>query len=292
MMPSDVELFGSVDTSVFHGFGASNRRPIAVEVVVLDVDTTVLELDDDVVEVVVLVVGGRDVVDVMVVVAIVVVTVVVGGRDVDVVVIDVVLDVVAVVVVVDEPEPHAHATHVPLLQSGVVSHCSPAAGSTVPSPQTDNGASTFVRRVPRPVNVPVSDSQVVSSTFTVSRTLRSGPHVVQRARMVRIVPRRLVRGSTSAQPLSMLTRPASSTMTASNGSATPGTSGCSTRNRLPGHAGGSTAAPAGAAAATNAMASHMATVEVSAPPGRRVPPLRAHHHVPPAKSAMRWNPCK
>src|SRR5689334_1591181 len=88
MMPSDVALFGRVETSVFHGFGASNRRPpIAVEVVVLDVDTTVLELDDDVVEVVVLVVGGRDV-DVVVVV----VVLVVGGRD--------VVDVLVVVTVV------------------------------------------------------------------------------------------------------------------------------------------------------------------------------------------------
>ena len=54
MIPSEVELFGSVETSVFHGFGASKRPPPAivvggVAVVVVVVWRLVDVLDDDVV---------------------------------------------------------------------------------------------------------------------------------------------------------------------------------------------------------------------------------------------------
>lgn len=208
MMPSDVALFGSVETSVFHGLAASKSRPPSVvdvvppdvDVVVLDVEVDVLELDEDVVDVLVV----DDVVDGRVVEVDVVLTTVVGGREVEV---DVVLTVVEVdVVVLDGGTPHPHTIHVsPPLQSGGRSHSSPAAGSTVPSPHADAGAATCVRRMPRPEKVPVSRSQVVSSTLTVSRTLRRAPHAVQRARIVRTVPRRLVRGTTAAHPLSMLT---------------------------------------------------------------------------------------
>lgn len=214
MMPSDVVLFGSAETSVFHGLAASKRRVPSVvdvvgpdvEVVVLDVEVDVLELDDDEVEVVVDVVGGR-----------VVVVTVVGGRDVDVVVVLVdvlvvvggdVVDVLAVVLVVvlDGLSLHRQTAHTsPPAQSGSRSHISPAAASTVPSPHTDAGAAMVERRIPRPENVPVRRSHAASSTLTASRTLRRAPHAVHRARMVRTVPRRLVRGATGGHPLSMLT---------------------------------------------------------------------------------------
>jgi len=41
MMPSEVALFGSVETSVFHGFGASKSRPGTVVVDVLEDDFAV-----------------------------------------------------------------------------------------------------------------------------------------------------------------------------------------------------------------------------------------------------------
>jgi hypothetical protein len=218
-VPSDVALFVSADTSVFHGLAASKSRlPIVVdvvapdvEVVVLDVEVDVLELDDEDVVVVVVgsvvvttVVGGRELVvdDVLVdvVVGRVVVVTVVGGRDVDV------DEVVEVVVVLTGGAPHWHTVHAsPPAQSGSRSHASPAAGSTVPSPHAEAGAAICTRRMPRPEKVPVIRSQPASSTLTVSRTLRSEPHAVHRARIVRTVPRRLVRGATAAHPLSMLT---------------------------------------------------------------------------------------
>jgi hypothetical protein len=128
MMVSDCVLFGSVDTSVFHGLGASKSRPesvvvvTAVVVVVLGRDVELELLDDEVV--LELVVGGR---------------VVVGSRVDDVLVVDVEVVVVRFfrASVVVPSLVHTHAAHVsPPAQSSAVSHCSPASGSSRPSPQS------------------------------------------------------------------------------------------------------------------------------------------------------------
>jgi len=159
MMPSDVALFGSVETSVFHGFGASKSRPASVVVVaglvVVDVLDEVVEDDDVLVDVlavlgavdedvdvaVELVVGG--VVDVEVEVLdddVELVLVDVGGRVVDVLVVEVEV-VVGFFLRARAVSPHEQPAHgSPSVQSADVSHVSPAAASSRPSPQVDAAA--------------------------------------------------------------------------------------------------------------------------------------------------------
>jgi hypothetical protein len=256
-MVSDCVFLGSVETSVFHGFGASKSCPptvVVVPPVVVVVggrdvedeeDVEVLELDEEV---------GRDV-DVLLDVELVVGREVevdvevelVVGFDVDVELLDeelelddeellelvdveldeddvevvvscvvdeldevlvvatrvdevvgmrvvLVVDVVVVVgfffraVVVVVP-PHRHALQPrPSAQSAADSHSSPAATSTMPSPQDDLGASKCRRRVARALNDPDSTSHAPPSTFAFSRTLRSVPHAAQCARSVLFPP--------------------------------------------------------------------------------------------------------
>jgi hypothetical protein len=209
IIESDCVLFGSVDTSVFHGLSASNRRPdgavvgvaAVVDVLVLlelvvgacvlddvEVDDVVGRFVDEDVEV-----GDEDelLVDEDEVVAVVVDVedevdddVVLGGRVVDVLVVEV--DVVVVVVfflraVSSKPQTQpVHAS--PAGQSAAVSHVSPAAASSRPSPQLDADAVNARRAVRRAISVP-SIVAHESATFAFRRTFRSAPQAVQRARM-------------------------------------------------------------------------------------------------------------
>jgi hypothetical protein len=261
MIPSDVELFGSVETSTVHGFGASKRPPpivvggVAVVVVVLwrvvgelvddDVDVVLARVVDDVLDVVV----GR--------------VLVVGTTGVVVRVVD----VVALVVVDEGAVAQRQPVHAAPAQSPALSHCSPERSSRNPSPQADAAAVKTRRFVERAVSVPSSAAHSAPSTLAVSRTLRSAPHVFQRTRSVLSPPRTLMRARPGAQPLAIVTLPASSTTIASNGRSVPGTSGSSTRKRTSGHGGGA-AARAGAAATTNATAQSSAVVELSTRTGR------------------------
>src|SRR5262245_38743657 len=241
MIVSDWVLFGSVETSVFQGFGASNSCPgtvvvlgqavvvvvlgrevelevleeVEVELVVgceVEVDELVLELLElELVELELVEVELEEVVVVETrVVEVLVVEVdveLVVGCDVDVEELEEVLlleelvldDVLVVVTRVDEvlvvdvvvvvvfflrsvvvlvwATPQAHAMQAcPSAQSAAVSHCSPAAGSTRPSPQVERGASNRRRFRARALNVPAIDAHDVSSTFAFRRTLRSVPH--------------------------------------------------------------------------------------------------------------------
>ena len=230
-------LFGSVETSVFHGLSASKSRPdgavvgvaavlvvvVLLELVVgacvlddVEVDDVVgrlvdadveVELDEDV--------DGREVddeVDVDVVVARVVdvellddeedemlvddedvVDVVVAGRVVDVVVVDV--EVVVVVVFLFRAvssKPQTQPVHAsPAGQSASVSHVSPAAASSRPSPQLDADAVNARRAVRRATSVPSMVAHE-SATFTFRRTFRSAPQAAQRARTT-VAPSRFAR---------------------------------------------------------------------------------------------------
>jgi len=302
MMPSDAGLFGSVETSVFHGFGASKSPPgMVVEDVVVDgvvvdgvvvVELVVVELVVVELVVVALVVVGLVVVELVVVdglvvvellvvelvVALVVVELVDELEDVVVVgtrVDDVVVDEVAVVVVfffrpsvvVDVSLLQMHVVHTwPARQSALVSHCSPAAVSSRPSPHVDGFASKRRRFAPRAVNVPVRRPHDMRSTFARSRAPRSPPQSVQRARTVLRAPRRPTRATTPGHPLAIVSVPSASSTTASAVSSLPGTSAGVTRKRTPGH-GVDGAACAAAGAAMSAMASsasqRAAVVEVS-----------------------------
>jgi len=305
MMPSEVPLFGSVETSVFHGLGASKSCPgtvvvdvledvvvdgvVVVELVVVGLVVDVDVLEDVVVDGVVaveLVVVGLVVVELLVVELLVVdglvvvelvvdvdevEDVVVVGRRVD----EVVVDEVAVVVVffflpsvvVDVSLPQRHLVHVcPGRQSAAVSHCSPAAVSSLPSPHVDGFASKRRRFTARALNVPVRRLHDARSTFARSRASRRAPHAVHRARSVLRAPRRPTRATAGEQPLAIVSVPSASRTTASVASSPPGTSAGVTRKRTPGH-GVDAAARAAAGAATSAMTTsaiqRAAVVEVS-----------------------------
>jgi hypothetical protein len=103
----------------------------------------------------------------------------------------------------------------------------------------------------------VSVVHASASTFALSRTVRSEPHVVQRARMLLRRVRRTKRAATGGQPLAIVAWPAPSTTTVSKGSAVPGMSGGATRKRTSVQNGGAMAA-AGAAAARTAAVIHTA----------------------------------
>ena len=283
MIPSEVALFGSVETSVFHGFGASKSRPgtVVVDVLEDDVAVDVVVVGTVVVELLVveLVVVGTVVVELLVVglvvvelvvVELVVVNVVVVDVDEleDVVVVgtrvdDVVVDEVTVVVgfffrpsvAVDVSVPQRHLLHVcPARQSAAVSHCSPAAGSRRPSPHVDGVPSKWRRFAPRAANVPVTMLHDARSILARSRASRIAPHAVHRARTVPRVPRRPTRAGTGGQPLAIVNVPSASSTSASVASSLPGTSAGVTRKRTPGQ-GVDAAARAAAGAATSAMAS-------------------------------------
>src|SRR5262245_27958214 len=154
MMPSDVALLGSVETSVFQGFGASKSWPgtvvvVVVPVVAVDVEEPVLggvELEDDVVlelvvavEVDVVVGFVVDVEELEEVVAVELLevaledVVVVGARVDDELVVDVVVVVVRfrrAVLPLADPVPQTQASQAwPSTQSVMVSHCSPPSRS-------------------------------------------------------------------------------------------------------------------------------------------------------------------
>src|SRR5438128_265532 len=140
MMPSEVVLFGSVDTSVFQGFGAVKSCPRTVVVVVEPPAVVVLgrEVEGEVLDDV-----GLEVV---------VAEVEVGEEVVVGFVVDVVVVVFlrAAVLTESAPPPHSHASQGwPSAQSAAVSHCSPPALSRRPSPQVDRGASKRRRPVAR-----------------------------------------------------------------------------------------------------------------------------------------------
>lgn len=288
MMPSEAALLGSVETSVFHGFGASKSWPgtvVVVVVPVLAVDVleedgdVAVELEDDVGEDVVLglvvavvavavdVVAGFvvdvDEVDELVEVELLEVAledvVVVGTRVDEVLVVDVVLVVVLfrrAAFALDDPVPHVHASQTwPSAQSAAVSHCSPPSGSTRPSPQVDLGASKRRRLVARALNVPLSDAQE-SSTTACRRTPRRAPHASHRAYSTLRAPRRRTRAASGGQPLAIVARPSASMAIASKARSVPGTRAGATRKRMPGQ-GGAGAAVAGADAATSARAASM-----------------------------------
>ena len=295
MMPSEVALLGSVETSVFHGFGASKSWPgtVVVVVPVVEVDVEELELggveleddvdEDVVVELVVVVVAVEvDVVDGFVVdvveldevveVELLEVAledvVVVGARVDEVLVVDVVVVVVLfrrAVLALADPVPQTQASHGwPSAHSATVSHCSPPSGSRRPSPQVDLGASKWRRRVARALNVPLSEAQE-SSTTACMRAPQRVPHASHRAYSILRAPRRRTRAATGGHPLVIVVRPSVSTTIALKDRSVPATSGGATRKRTPGQGAGG-AAVAGADAATSARASSMrcpSIVEVS-----------------------------
>jgi len=222
-----------------------------------------VEVDVVVASSVVVVAAGVVVVDEVLVVTPVVVVlsaVAVGGAVVEVLVVAVVVVVVffrrVAALEESEPSPQTHAVQSwPSAQSVAVSHCSPAAASTQPSPQLDARASKRRWPLARALNVPVKELQEVSSTLVFIRMPRRVPHAAQRARSVACRPRRWIRACTGEQPLAMVTMPSASTTIASNGRADPGTRGGATRKRTPGQGGGATAvADAGAATSTQARA--------------------------------------
>jgi len=272
MIPSEVALFGSVETSVFQGLAAVKSPPSVVVVDPLAV--VVVEL--------------LDVVDDAVVVVVVVVIVVVVGRVVEVVA--VVVELVAVVAVVDvverrvvvvvgffrlalTPMLQVHSTHSSSTgQSAALSHCSPAAVSSQLSPQTDAVAVNRRRFVPFAENAPTSVVQVASATFAVSRTSRSVPHAAHRARTVLVGRWRVTRAGVAGHPLTTVTSPAASITMAAKGSGSPATNGGVTRKRTPGQ-GGDAVVLAVAFAVTSARArsslSPARIVEVSTAPFRK-----------------------
>jgi hypothetical protein len=219
MIPSEVPLFGKVETSVFHGFAASKSRPpmvvdgtvlVVVDVVlgrVVDDDVDVLGagavevldvLDD--VEVVVGRVVDDDVdvdvdlvvdddVELVVGIAVdvelleevdVAGAVVVAGRELDVLVVE--LEVVVVFLLrATAVMAHVQAPHGPSgPQSAVVSHSSPVETSTRASPHVEAAAVKRRRLTVRADSVPTSVVHAESSTLAARRTARSGPQVTHR----------------------------------------------------------------------------------------------------------------
>ena len=153
-----------------------------VDVELLDDEEDELLVDDDEVLAADVLVDDDDDVDV-----------VVAGRVVDVVVVDV--EVVVVVVfffraVSSKPQTQpVHAS--PAGQSAAVSHVSPAAPSSRPSPQLDADAVNARRAVRRATSVPPSwHTSRRPSRF--SRTFRSAPQAAQRARTT-VTPSRFAR---------------------------------------------------------------------------------------------------
>jgi hypothetical protein len=298
MMPSDVPLFASVDTSSFHGFAASKRRPaivvvdtvlVVVEVVVgrlVDVDVLVEddEVDadvlDDEVDVDELDVDVELLDDVEVAGA-----VDVAGRVLDVLVVEVDVVVVflfrAMAVVAQRQPPHGS----PPVQSAVVSHSSPAATSRRPSPQVEAAAVKRRRFAVRAERVPASVAHAVSSTLAASRTPRSAPQADQRARTVATELRRVTRTRAGPHSSAIVALPSASTTIASNGSAVDGRNAGSTRKRMPGQ--GAAAAPAAGRATTNAATSTSAQratiVALSTLAGRRCAAMRCRQATRPRR---------
>ena len=272
-MVSELALFGNVETSMFQGLAAVKSPP---SVVVVDPLAVVVVELLDVVD------------DAVVVVVVVVIEVVVGGRVVEVVA--VVVELVAVVAVVDvverrvvvvvdffrlalTPRPQVHSTHSSSTgQSAALSHCSPAAVSSQPSPQTDAVAVNRRRFVPFAENAPTSVVQVASATFAVSRTSRSVPHAAHRARTVLVWRWLVTRAGVAGHPLTTVTSPAASITMAPKGSGSPATNGGATRKRTPGQ-GGDAVVLAVASAVTSVRArsspSPARIVEVSTAPFRK-----------------------
>jgi hypothetical protein len=307
MMPSDVPLFASVDTSSFHGFAASKRRPaivvvdtvlVVVEVVagrLVDVDVLVeivvgrvVDVDGATVELLDVLAGTDDEVDVDVELlddVEVAGAVDVAGRVLDVLVVEVDVVVVflfrAMAVVAQRQLPHGS----PPVQSAVVSHSSPAATSRRPSPQVEAAAVKRRRFAVRAERVPASVAQAVSSTVAASRTPRSAPQADQRARTVATEPRRVMRTRAGPHSSAMVALPSASRTIASNGSAVDGRNAGSTRKRTPGQ--GGTATPAAGRATTNAATSTSAQratiVEVSTLAGRRCAAMRCRQATRPRR---------
>jgi len=206
-----------------------------VEVEVEDDDDDVEVEDDDVLDVVV----GR---------------VLVVATTVDVLVVDVEVVVVFFLLALEAAVPHAQPTQgSPSAHGAEVSHCSPPAASSRPSPQMDAGAVKCRRPVPRAMKEPTMVVHAGSSTFALIRTPRSVSHAAKRTRTVVRSPRRLTRAR-AVQPSEIVASPAESMTIAPNGAEVSGTSAGSTRKRTPGQGGDDTAG-AGAGAATSASTS-------------------------------------
>src|SRR5262245_2824484 len=240
MIWSEVALFGCVETSVFQGFDASKSWPSTVvevtvlvvvvvlgrDVVVLgrDVDVLAVEvvedevLEDDVLE------PGDDELDVELEVDVVreveveldvveddevvergagLVVVEMVGREVELLVV-VEVDVVLFFRLFElRLDAHVQALQPCPPQSAAVSHSSPAATSSRPSPQVDAGAVNCRRFAPRPTKVAVRLVHA-SSTCAFRRTWRSGPHAPQRTRTMVRPFRCDMRARADGQPLATL----------------------------------------------------------------------------------------
>ncbi len=180
--------------------------------------------------------------------------VLVVATTVEVLVVDVEVVVVFFLLALEAAVPHAQPTQgSPSAHGAEVSHCSPAAASSRPSPQVDAGAVKCRRPVPRAMKEPTMVVHAGSSTLALSRTPRRVPHVARRTRTVVRSPRRLTRAR-AVQPSEIVASPAESMTIASNGAEVSGTSAGSTRKRTPGQGGDDTAG-AGAGAATSASTS-------------------------------------
>src|SRR5436190_12928940 len=219
MMVSELALFGSVETSAFHGFGAVKSPPRVVVVDPALVMVEVLDVVDD----------GAVVVVVVVEVVLVVEVVDAVGR---------VVVVVGFFRLAVAPRPQVHSKHAsPSGQSTALSHCSPVVVSSQTSPQTDAVPVNRRRFAPFAENAPTSVVQVASATFAVSRTSRSVPHAAHRARTVPVWRRLVTRACAAGHPLPTVISLAASITTTSKGRGSPATKGGATRNRTPAHGG-------------------------------------------------------
>jgi hypothetical protein len=166
---------------------------------------------------------------------------------------------------------HVQAPHGPSgPQSGAVSHSSPAATSTRPSPHVEAPAVKRRRFTPRAASDPVSVAHPDSSTLAASRTPRRSPHVDQRTRTDVTASRRAMRAR-AKQSGPIVTLPSASITIASKGADACGRNAGSTRKRTPGQGGAAAAAARGATAIarTSDSATPATIVEVSTDADRR-----------------------